>query len=107
MAHSSPGRGAGPGPGVMMLEYTARAAAADLRSLAMPMAVPSVWASLRSHASLVARTAELVVAVRTLRIAGRTPAGAGVRALFDAAALVLPAGTEDRAFGRDVEPCGL
>ena len=39
--------------------------------------------------------------------AGRTPAGAGVRALFDAAALVLPAGTEDRAFGRDVEPRGL
>lgn len=43
---------------------------------------------------------ELVVAVRTLRIAGRTPAGAGVRARFDAAALVLPAGIEDRAFGR-------
>ena len=31
---------------------------------------------------------------------GRTPAGAGVRARFDAAALVLPAGIEDRAFGR-------
>jgi hypothetical protein len=67
----------------------------------MPMEVPSVWASLGSHASLVARTAEmldamsvlvateLVVAVRALCIAGRTPAGAGVRALFDAAALVL------------------
>jgi hypothetical protein len=35
-------------------------------------------------------------------IAGRTPAGAGVRTLFDAT-LVLSAGTEDRAFGRDVE----
>ena len=42
----------------------------------------------------------LVVALRALRISGRTPAGAGVRVLFDAAALVLPAGTEDRAFGR-------
>jgi len=41
----------------MMLEYTACAAAADARSLAMPMAVPSAWASLGSHASLVARTA--------------------------------------------------
>jgi histidine ammonia-lyase len=46
---------------------------------------------------------ELVVAVRALRVAGRTQAGAGVRALFDAAALVLPAGTKDRAFGRAVE----
>jgi hypothetical protein len=41
----------------MMLEYTARAAAADARSLAMPMAVPSAWASLGSRTSIVARTA--------------------------------------------------
>ncbi len=47
----------GPDSVVMMLEYTARAAAADARSLAMPMAVPSAWASLGSHASIVARTA--------------------------------------------------
>jgi histidine ammonia-lyase len=85
------------------------------------MAVQSVWASLgvESHASLAAtaaaRTAEmlramevlvateLVVAVRALGIAGRTPAGAGVRALFEAAAGAMPAGLEDRAFGRDVE----
>jgi histidine ammonia-lyase len=87
----------------------------------MPMAVQSVWASLgvESHASLAAtaaaRTAdmlramdvlvatELVVAVRALRIADRTPAGAGTKPLFDAAAKVLPAGSEDRAFGQDVE----
>jgi histidine ammonia-lyase len=110
----------GPNSGMMMLEYTAHAAAADVRSLAMPMAAQSVWASLgvESHASLAAtaatRTAEmlhamtvlvateLVVAVRALRLAGRTPAGAGVQALFEAAARVLPAGTEDRAFGQDV-----
>jgi histidine ammonia-lyase len=114
---------ANPGPesGQMMLEYTAHAAAAEVRSLAMPMAVQSVWASLgvESHASLAAtaaaRTAdmlramdvlvatELVVAVRALRIADRTPAGAGTKPLFDAAAKVLPAGSEDRAFGQDVE----
>jgi histidine ammonia-lyase len=80
-----------------------------------------VWASLgvESHASLAAtaatRTAEmlrameilvateLVVTVRALRIAGRAPAGAGVQGLFEAAAMALPAGTGDRAFGRDVE----
>jgi histidine ammonia-lyase len=111
----------GPDSGHMMLEYTAHAAAAETRSLAAPMAVQSVWASLgvESHASLAAtaaaRTAEilaamdvlvateLVVAMRALRMAGRTPAGAGVKALFDAAAQALPAGLEDRAFGQDVE----
>jgi histidine ammonia-lyase len=46
---------------------------------------------------------ELVVAVRALRIAGRTPAGAGVRAVFAAAAASLPDDLADRAFGRDVE----
>ena len=111
----------GPDSGHMMLEYTAHAAAAEVRSLAIPMAVQSVWASLgvESHASLAAtaadRTAgvldamnvlvatELVVAVRALRLAGRTPAGAGVQKLYAGAAGTLPAGTEDRAFGRDVE----
>jgi histidine ammonia-lyase len=111
----------GPDSGHMMLEYTAQAAAAEVRSLATPMAVQSVWASLgvESHASLAStaatRTAEmlramdvlvateLVVAVRALEIACRTPAGAGVQPLFEAAARALPAGLEDRAFGRDVE----
>jgi len=107
--------------GVMMLEYTAHAAAAEVRSLATPMAVQSVWASLgvESHASLAATAAaraaetlhamevlvatELVVAVRALRFAGREPSGAGVHDLFEAAAHALPAGMEDRAFGRDVD----
>ncbi len=107
--------------GVMMLEYTAHAAAAEARSMAAPMAAQSVWASLgvESHASLAAtaaaRTAqlldamdvlvatELVVAVRALRLRGRAPAGAGVRALSGAATRVLPAEVEDRAFGQDVE----
>ncbi len=111
----------GPDSGHMMLEYTAHAAAAEIRSLAVPMAVQSVWASLgvESHASLAAtaaaRTAEmldamdvlvateLVVAMRALRMAGRTPAGVGIQPLFDAAARAVPAGLEDRPFGQDVE----
>jgi histidine ammonia-lyase len=111
----------GPDSGHMMLEYTAHAAAAEVRSLAMPMGVQSVWASLgvESHAGLTAtaaaRTAEmldamgvlvateLVVAVRALRIAGRTPAGAGVQALFEAAAAAMPPDLTDRAFGQDIE----
>ncbi|MGO9907812.1 MAG: aromatic amino acid lyase [Solirubrobacteraceae bacterium] len=110
----------GPDSGVMMLEYTAHAAASEARSVASPMAVQSVWASLgvESHASLAAtaavRTAELlramrvlvatelVVAMRALALAERRPSGAGVQALFEAAARAIPAGSEDRAFGRDV-----
>ena len=123
MSGLSPFLAADPGPdsGHMMLEYTAHAAAAEVRSLATPMAVQSVWASLgvESHASLAAtaakRTAEtleamnvlvaaeLVVAVRALHLAARTPAGAGARPLFDAVTEILPAGTDDRAFGEDVE----
>lgn len=49
---------------------------------------------------------ELVVAVRTLRIAGQTPAD-GVRALFDAAAMVLRRWHQGPAFGPDVEAVGL
>jgi histidine ammonia-lyase len=111
----------GPDSGHMMLEYTAHAAAAEIRSLATPMAVQSVWASLgvESHASLAAtaatRTAEmldamevlvateLVVAARALRMAGREPAGAGVQRLYAATEGVLPGGLEDRRFGQDVE----
>ncbi len=123
MSGLSPFLAADPGPdsGHMMLEYTAHAAAAEVRSLATPMAVQSVWASLgvESHASLAAtaaaRTAEmleamevlvateLVVAIRALRMAGRVPAGAGIQPLFEAIAGALPAGLEDRRFGEDVE----
>jgi histidine ammonia-lyase len=106
---------------MMMLEYTAHSAAAEIRSLAMPSGTQTTWASLgvESHASLssiaVRRTGdavdalrllaatELVVALRAIRHAGRTPAGAGTRRLFELATDVLPAGLEDRAFGRDVE----
>jgi histidine ammonia-lyase len=112
--------------GMMMLEYTAHEAASEARSLTMPMATQSVSASLgvESHASLATisarRTAEvlrvleplvateLVVAVRALRLAGRTPVGAGTTRLFELASDVLPAGFEDRMLGTDVEAaCGV
>jgi histidine ammonia-lyase len=106
--------------GVMMLEYTAHAAAAEVRSLAGTMAVQTAWASLgvESHASLAATAArhtgralelirvlvasELVVTLRALTVAAREPAGRGTRALLAAAQRVLPGGLEDRAFGEDV-----
>jgi histidine ammonia-lyase len=108
----------------MMIEYTAHAAAAEARSLAGPMAGQTVSASLgvESHASLAATAArhtervlsairvlvatELVVAMRALLLAGREPAGAGTRTLFDATRRVLPTGLEDRQFGEDVELAG-
>jgi histidine ammonia-lyase len=111
----------GPASGVMMLEYTAHSAAAEIRSLVVPMAAQTAWASLgvESHASFAAtaarRTAEaiealrllvateLVVAVRALRITGRMPAGAGTRRMFVIASRALPGGLEDRPFGRDIE----
>jgi histidine ammonia-lyase len=106
--------------GVMMLEYTAHAAAAEARSLAGAMAAQTVTASLgvESHASLAATAArhaervldairvlvatELVVALRALALAGREPVGNGTRALFEAARRVLPTGLEDRQFGGDI-----
>ena len=110
----------GPESGVMMLEYTAHAAASEMRTLALSMATQTAWASLgvESHASFAAtaarRTAELlrtlralvatelVIAVRALRMVGRSPAAGATRKLFADASAVLPEGLEDRAFGRDV-----
>ncbi len=107
--------------GVMMLEYTAHAAAAEVRSLATPVAGQTAAASLgvESHSSLAPIAArhtaralealrllvatELVVTVRTLTMAGRAPQGAGARSLFDAARAALPEGLADRHFGDDVE----
>jgi histidine ammonia-lyase len=111
----------GPDSGMMMLEYTAHSAASEIRSLVMPSATQTVWASLgvESHASLgsiaVRRTGEtlealrvlvateLVLSVRAMRLAGRTPQGAGTKRLFERAGALLPAASGDRALGRDVE----
>ena len=107
--------------GVMMLEYTAQAAAAEVRSLALNVAVQNVGASLgvESHSSLAATSVrlttwrleamrllvatELVVTLRALRAADRTPGGAGTRQLFALCSRALPTGLEERAFGLEIE----
>jgi histidine ammonia-lyase len=106
--------------GAMMLEYAAAAAAAEVRSLALPVAVQSASASLgvESHASFAATAlarleqalaaleplvaTEFVVALRALRLAGRKPAGEGTARLYALAASALPASLEDRPLGPDV-----
>lgn len=107
--------------GVMIVEYVAQAAAAEARSLATPMAIQSISASMgvESHASLATTSAklaaqqldairiltacELVVAIRAIRMAQREPSGAGSKALFKAAAPGSPATFEDRTLSPEIE----
>ncbi|HEX2105004.1 MAG TPA: aromatic amino acid lyase, partial [Solirubrobacteraceae bacterium] len=104
--------------GAMALEYTAHAAAADVRLLAAPAAAQhaSVGAGMESHASFAPAAArqtaaaldryadalatELVLAVRALRLSDRTPAGN--RTLWDRAAAALSAELADRPLARDL-----
>jgi histidine ammonia-lyase len=111
----------GPESGALILEYTAHASAAEVRSLVTPVAAQtvSVARGVESHASLApiaARRAhealdalrvlvavELVAAVRALRLAGHEPVGAGSRDLYDRAAAQLPADMHDRPLAPDIE----
>ena len=111
----------GPDSGAMILEYTAHAAAAEVRSLAATAAsqTTTVQSGIESHANFaghsarrtsdalarmsVAISAELVLAVRALRLRGRLPAGAGVRRLYDGAAARLDAEMADRPLSGDLE----
>jgi histidine ammonia-lyase len=111
----------GPDSGAMILEYTAHAAAAEVRSLAATAAsqTTTVQSGIESHANFaghsarrtsdalarmsVAVSAELVLAVRALRLRGREPVGAGVRRLYDAAAARLDADMADRPLSSDLE----
>jgi histidine ammonia-lyase len=111
----------GPDSGGLILEYTAHAAAAEVRSLVTPVAAQtvSVARGVESHASLApiaARRAhealeamralvavELVTAVRALRLAGHEPTGAGARRLYDAAVPLLDPELADRPLHPDVE----
>jgi histidine ammonia-lyase len=104
-----------------VVEYTAHAAAAEVRSLVTPVAAQSVSVSrgVESHSSLApiaARRAhetlealqvliatELVVAVRALRLADHEPTGAGPRQLFAEAAADLDPRLEDRPLHPDIE----
>jgi histidine ammonia-lyase len=111
----------GPDSGAMILEYTAHAAAAEVRSLAAPAAgqTTSVQSGIESHASFaghsarrtsdavsrmaVAVSAELVLAVRALRLRGSGPAGPGVKGLYEAAAAALDPDMADRPLSGDLE----
>jgi histidine ammonia-lyase len=111
----------GPDSGGLILEYTAHAAAAEVRSLVTPVAAQtvSVARGVESHASLApiaARRAhealeamralvavELVTAVRALRLAQHEPTGEGARKLYDAAAPLLDSELADRPLHPDVE----
>jgi histidine ammonia-lyase len=111
----------GPDSGAMILEYTAHAAAAEVRSLAATAAsqTTTVQSGIESHANFaghsarrtsdalarmsVAVSAELVLSVRALRLRGREPAGAGVGRLYEAAAARLDAEMADRPLSSDLE----
>jgi len=111
----------GPDSGAMILEYTAHAAAAEVRSLAASAAsqTTTVQSGIESHANFaghsarrtsdalarmsVAVSAELVLSVRALRLRGREPAGPGVRRLYEAAAARLDAEMADRPLSSDLE----
>jgi histidine ammonia-lyase len=111
----------GPSSGAMILEYTAHAAAADVRVLAAPVATQTatVGGGVESHASFapfaarlaqealdsatVAIATELVVAVRALRMCELAPSGTQAGELFAGAAARLDADLSDRALNEDVE----
>jgi histidine ammonia-lyase len=118
-------RDPGPDSGAMILEYTAHAAAAEVRSLAATAAsqTTTVQSGIESHANFaghsarrtsdalarmaVAVSAELVLAVRALRLRGRTNFGPGLRALFAAAEASLDPDMGDRPLSGDLEAARL
>ena len=112
----------GPDSGLMTFEYTVNSAAGELRLLATPAASQSavfISQGVENHASfasLAARHttravgllasivgAELVAAVRALRMHGAVPTGRGVKEAFDAAAARLPTGFHDRPLTEDLD----
>jgi histidine ammonia-lyase len=111
----------GPESGALVLEYTAHAAVAEVRSLVTPVAAQTVSVSrgVESHSSLapiaarrahetlralrVAVATELVVSVRALRLAGHEPVGAGTGRLWRAATERLNPDLDDRPLHPDIE----
>lgn len=107
--------------GGMILEYTANAAFEELRAVAAPVTLTNTVLSqgVENHASfaslgarqlsravshyLTVIAAELVTAVRALRISERRPAQPAGRAAFEAVATVLPPRLEDRELSTDLE----
>jgi histidine ammonia-lyase len=109
-----------PSSGIMILEYVAHSAIADIRRLAAPAALGSAVLSrgVEEHAGFSTQSArattdlieayrivlacELIAAVRALRLRGIRPGGARLAAAFDLAAGVLPASTADRPLDSDL-----
>jgi histidine ammonia-lyase len=107
--------------GIMILEYVAQSAVADLRRFATPAALGSAVLSrgVEEHAGFSTQSArastdavaayravlscELAAAIRVLRMQGRAPAAdAPLRGAFDAADAVLDARTADRPLDADL-----
>jgi histidine ammonia-lyase len=106
--------------GIMILEYVAQSAVADLRRFATPAALGSAVLSrgVEEHAGFSTQSArastdavaayravlacELAAAIRVLRIQDRAPAGGPLRAAFDAADAVLDPRTADRPLDADL-----
>ena len=106
--------------GIMILEYVAQSAVADLRRFATPAALGSAVLSrgVEEHAGFSTQSArastdavaayravlacELAAAVRVLRMQRRAPAGGPLRAAFDAADAVLDPRTADRPLDADL-----
>ncbi len=110
-----------PSSGIMILEYVAHSAIADIRRLAAPAALGSAVLSrgVEEHAGFATQAArattdvvaayrivlacELVAAVRALRLSDLRPAAPGLGTAFDLACEALPAETADRALDGDLE----
>jgi histidine ammonia-lyase len=109
-----------PSSGIMILEYVAHSAIADIRRLAAPAALGSAVLSrgVEEHAGFSTQSArattdvagayrlvlacELVAAVRALRLRGIWPAGRPLAEAFDLAAGELSADTADRSLDGDL-----
>jgi histidine ammonia-lyase len=109
-----------PSSGIMILEYVAHSATADIRRLAAPAALGSAVLSrgVEEHAGFSTQSArattdaaaayrivlacELVAAVRALRLRGTRPGGPSLAAAFDLAAGALPASAADRPLDSDL-----
>jgi histidine ammonia-lyase len=106
--------------GIMILEYTASAALAELRALAAPASLGTAVLSrgaeehaafspqaARAAAAMATRlgtvlACELVAAVRALRQRGAVPASEPLRAFYDQCLSAFPADDEDRPLDEDV-----
>jgi histidine ammonia-lyase len=109
-----------PSSGIMILEYVAHSAIADIRRLAAPAALGSAVLSrgMEEHAGFSTQSAraatdvtqayrivlacELAAAVRAIRLSRARPTGTGLAGAYDLAAAALPAATADRPLDTDL-----